>query len=78
MKENNKKYTQELNKRTEDLNFYKLSCEELKKKTNKEHEAISSCLYELAGQFKYLKNAVVKEEPSSKKKKKMDNLKHNN
>jgi len=66
--ENNKKYIHELNKRTEDLNFYKSSCEALKKKQKKEHDVITSCLYELASQFVHLKNVVVKAESPKKRK----------
>jgi hypothetical protein len=47
-------------KRSEDLDFYKRSYEEQKNRVNKEHEMISSSLYELALQFMSLKNELQK------------------
>jgi hypothetical protein len=51
---------QDLAKRSEDLDFYKRSYEEQKNRVNKEHEMISSSLYELALQFMSLKNELQK------------------
>jgi hypothetical protein len=45
-------------KLTEDLEFYKTSYEEQKYRVNKEHELISSSLYDLALQFMSLKNEL--------------------
>ena len=74
MQENNSKYTTELTKRTEDLNFYKLSCEEIKKKQIIEHDTLTSCLYELASQFSHLKNEISKAESLPKRKKKVEKV----
>jgi hypothetical protein len=43
-----------------DLDFYKRSYEEQKNRVNKEHEMISSSLYELALQFMSLKSELQK------------------
>ena len=51
---------QDILKRTEDLEFYRRSYEEQKNRVNKEHEMISSSLYELALQFMSLKNELQK------------------
>jgi hypothetical protein len=51
---------QDIVKRSEDLDFYKRSYEEQKNRVNKEHEMISSSLYELALQFMSLKNELQK------------------
>lgn len=45
---------------TEDLEFYKRSYEEQNNRVNKEHEIISSSLYDLALQFMTLKNDLHK------------------
>jgi hypothetical protein len=45
---------------TNDLDFYKRSYEEQKNRVNKEHEMISSSLYELALQFMSLKSELQK------------------
>lgn len=47
-------------KRSEDLEFYRRSYEEQKNRVNREHELISSSLYELALQFMTLKNELQK------------------
>ena len=51
---------QDLQKKSEDLDFYKRSYEEQKNRVNKEHEMISSSLYELALQFMSLKTELQK------------------
>lgn len=48
----------QITKLTEDLEFYKTSYEEQKYRVNKEHELISSSLYDLALQFMSLKNEL--------------------
>lgn len=48
----------ELQKRSDDLDFYKKSYEEQKVRINQEHELISASLYELALQFMGLKNEL--------------------
>jgi hypothetical protein len=54
------KFNQDIIKRSEDLEFYKRSYEEQKNRVNREHELISSSLYELALQFMSLKNELQK------------------
>ena len=54
------KFNEELVKRNDDMEFYKKSYEEQKNRVNKEHELISSSLYELALQFMSLKNELQK------------------
>ena len=60
MNDNLEKYNDEMLKRSEDLEFYKRSYEEQKNRVNREHELISSSLYELALQFMSLKNELQK------------------
>ncbi len=59
------KFNQDIIKRSEDLEFYKRSYEEQKNRVNREHELISSSLYELALQFMSLKNELQKKVNSS-------------
>ncbi len=56
--QSNETKTAEISKLTEDLEFYKTSYEEQKFRVNKEHELISSSLYDLALQFMSLKNEL--------------------
>ena len=65
LKVNDKQYNTEINKRAEDLDFYKKSYEEQKGRVNKEHELISSSLCELALQFLTLKNDLSKKVQST-------------
>lgn len=58
--ESSDKFNEEITKRNDDLEFYKRSYEEQKNRVNKEHEMISSSLYELALQFMTLKNELQK------------------
>jgi hypothetical protein len=60
LQEKDDRYNQEIIKRSEDLEFYRRSYEEQKGRVNKEHELISSSLYELALQFMNLKNDLQK------------------
>lgn len=60
MQEIEDKCSQEIVKRSEDLEFYKRSYEEQKGRVNKEHELISSSLYGLAVQFMTLKSDLEK------------------
>ena len=57
---NSDKIEQDLIKRSEDLEFYRRSYEEQKNRVNKEHELISTSLYDLALQFMSLKNELQK------------------
>ena len=54
------KFNHDIIKRSEDLEFYKRSYEEQKNRVNREHELISSSLYELALQFMSLKSELQK------------------
>ena len=65
MQDNLEKYNDEMLKRSEDLEFYKRSYEEQKNRVNREHELISTSLYELALQFMSLKNELQKNMNSS-------------
>jgi len=58
--ENVEKYNNDISKRSEDLEFFKRSYEEQKNRVNREHELISTSLYELALQFMSLKNELQK------------------
>lgn len=58
--DSSEKFNEEISKRNDDLEFYKRSYEEQKNRVNKEHELISSSLYELALQFMGLKNELQK------------------
>ncbi len=58
MNEVTDKLNKDLSKNKEDLDFYKRSYEEQKSRVNKEHEMISSSLYDLALQFMSLKNEL--------------------
>jgi septal ring factor EnvC (AmiA/AmiB activator) len=58
--ESAEKFQEEISKRNDDLEFYKRSYEEQKSRVNKEHELISSSLYELALQFMGLKSELQK------------------
>jgi hypothetical protein len=60
MQDSVEKFNQDIIKRSEDLEFYKRSYEEQKNRVNREHELISSSLYELALQFMSLKNELQK------------------
>ena len=66
MQDNLEKYNDEMLKRSEDLEFYKRSYEEQKNRVNREHELISTSLYELALQFMSLKNELQKKKIHSK------------
>ncbi len=59
------KFNQDILKRSEDLEFYKRSYEEQKNRVNREHELISSSLYELALQFMSLKTELQKKVTNS-------------
>ena len=65
IQDNLDKYNDEMLKRSEDLEFYKRSYEEQKNRVNREHELISTSLYELALQFMSLKNELQKKMNSS-------------
>jgi hypothetical protein len=54
------KFNNDITKRSEDLEFYKRSYEEQRNRVNREHELISTSLYELALQFMSLKNELQK------------------
>lgn len=54
------KFNSDIKKRSEDMEFYKHSYEEQKNRVNREHELISSSLYELALQFMSLKSELQK------------------
>ena len=58
--ENQEKSKNEMHKKLEDLEFYRRSYEEQKNRVNREHELISTSLYELALQFMTLKNEMQK------------------
>lgn len=58
MSQNVDKLKVELQKRNDDLEFFKKSYEEQKIRINQEHEMISTSLYELALQFMGLKNEL--------------------
>lgn len=58
--DSSEKFHEEIAKRNDDLEFFKKSYEEQKNRVNKEHELISSSLYELALQFMGLKNELQK------------------
>ena len=60
------KFNADLNKRTEDMEFYKRTFDEQKVRVNREHELITSSLYELALQFMSFKNELqVKVNPNN-------------
>ena len=65
IQDNLDKYNDEMLKRSEDLEFYKRSYEVQKNRVNREHELISTSLYELALQFMSLKNELQKKMNSS-------------
>lgn len=58
LNQNVDKLNVELQKKTEDLDFFKKSYEEQKLRIHEEHELISNSLYELAIQFMGLKNEI--------------------
>lgn len=60
LQENLEKYNTEIMHRNEDLEFMKRSYDEQKSKVNKEHDMLSSTLYELSLQFITLKNELNK------------------
>jgi hypothetical protein len=60
MQDSVQKFNQDIVKRSEDLEFYKRSYEEQKIRVDREHELISSSLYELALQFMSLKTELNK------------------
>ena len=60
MSENVDKLNVELQKKSDDLDFFKKSYEEQKLRINQEHELISASLYELALQFMGLKNELTR------------------
>ena len=66
LKESNDKNLIELNKKNDDIDFYRKSYEEQKIRINQEHELISASLYELALQFMGLKNELTgKDSPTN-------------
>ena len=58
--ENQEKNRNEMHKKLEDFEFYRRSYEEQRNRVNREHELISSSLYELASQFMFLKKEMQK------------------
>ena len=60
MSQNVDKLNVELQKRSDDLDFFKKSYEEQKARIHEEHELISASLYELALQFMGLKNELTR------------------
>jgi hypothetical protein len=58
MSQNVDKLTVELQKRCDEMEFFKKSYEEQKLRIHEEHELISTSLYELALQFMGLKNEL--------------------
>lgn len=65
--ENQEKNRLEVQKKTEDLEFYRRSYEEQRNRVNREHELISSSLYELASQFMFLKKEMQKKTDNTSK-----------
>ena len=65
IQDNLDKYNDEMLKRSEDLEFYKKLYKKQKNRVNREHELISTSLYELALQFMSLKNELQKKMNSS-------------
>jgi hypothetical protein len=65
--ENQEKNRLEVQKKIEDLDFYRRSYEEQRNRVNREHELISSSLYELASQFMFLKKEMQKKTDNSSK-----------
>jgi DNA-directed RNA polymerase alpha subunit len=65
--ENQEKNRSEMQKKLEDLEFYRRSYEEQRNRVNREHELISSSLYELASQFMFLKKEMQKKTDNSSK-----------
>jgi hypothetical protein len=65
--ENQEKNRLEVQKKLEDLEFYRRSYEEQRNRVNREHELISSSLYELASQFMFLKKEMQKKNENSSK-----------
>jgi hypothetical protein len=65
--ENQEKNRLEVQKKIEDLEFYRRSYEEQRNRVNREHELISSSLYELASQFMFLKKEMQKKTDNSSK-----------
>jgi hypothetical protein len=60
IQDNLEKYNTEIAQRAEDLEFLKRSYDDQKNKVNREHDLISSSLYELALQFMTLKTELHK------------------
>jgi chromosome segregation protein len=60
IQDNLEKYNIEINQRADDLEFLKRSYDDQKNKVNREHDLISSSLYELALQFMTLKTELHK------------------
>jgi chromosome segregation ATPase len=60
IQDNLEKYNLEISQRAEDLEFLKRSYDDQKNKVNREHDLISSSLYELALQFMTLKTELHK------------------
>jgi hypothetical protein len=65
MNEAEEKFNQDIIKRSEDLEFYKRSYEEQKNRVNKEHELISTSLFDLAKQFMTIKSELQKKSINS-------------
>lgn len=65
--ENQEKNRMEVQKKSEDLEFYRRSYEEQRNRVNREHELISSSLYELASQFMFLKKEMQKKTENTSK-----------
>jgi len=65
--ENQEKNRLEVQKKVEDLDFYRRSYEEQRNRVNREHELISSSLYELASQFMFLKKEMQKKVENTSK-----------
>jgi len=54
------RHKNEISKKLEDLDFYRRSYEEQRNRVNREHELLSTSLYELAIQFMTLKKEMQK------------------
>jgi hypothetical protein len=72
------KFNQDIVKRSEDLEFYKRSYEEQKIRVDREHELISSSLYELALQFMSLKTELNKKVSVAQSKTWLENERNKN
>ena len=78
MQDSVNKFNQDIVKRSEDLEFYKRSYEEQKIRVDREHELISSSLYELALQFMSLKAELNKKVNTNSSKTWLENERNKN